>query len=290
MRALEADTEGFVDRDGVKLHYEVFGDGRPTLLLLPAWTIIHARSWKAQVPYLARQFRVVTYDGPGNGRSERPLHPAPYGYEAEGRSAVAVLDATGTERAVLVSLSMGAQWALWVTAHHPGRVLGNVFIGPSLDLESWEEDVVPPFDEPYTNTAGWAKYNRHYWLEHWRDFLEFFFSQCFTEPHSTKQVEDGVGWGLETTPQVLIAVEHAPVPDETTIRDWCARVRRPVLVVHGSDDRIAPLSSGEALAGATRGRLVVLDGAGHMPNTRDPVKVNRLIREFAGSLPPGWAG
>jgi pimeloyl-ACP methyl ester carboxylesterase len=285
MRAREPDGEGFVDHDGVKLHWEVFGDGETTLLLLPAWTIVHARLWKAQVPYLARHFRVVTYDGPGNGRSERSLHPAPYGYEAEGRSAVAVLDATGTERAMLVSLSMGAQWALWVTAHHPGRVFGNVFIGPSLDLESWEEDVVPPFDEPYTTTAGWAKYNRHYWLEHWRDFLEFFFSQCFTEPHSTKQVEDSVGWGLETTPQVLIAVEHAPVPDETTIRDWCARVRRPALVVHGSDDRICPLSSGEALAGATRGRMVVLEGAGHMPNARDPVKVNRLIREFAESLP-----
>ena len=55
MRAREPDSEGYVDRDGVKLCHEVFGDGRPTLLLLPAWTIIHARSWKAQVPYLARR-------------------------------------------------------------------------------------------------------------------------------------------------------------------------------------------------------------------------------------------
>jgi pimeloyl-ACP methyl ester carboxylesterase len=285
MRAREPDVEGFVDRDGVKLHYEVFGDGETTLLLLPAWTIINARFWKAQVPYLARHFRVVTYDGPGNGRSDRPPAPAPYGYEEQGRSAVAVLDATGTDRAVLVSLSMGAQWALWVTAHHPGRVLGTVFIGPSLDLESWEVDVVPPFDEPYTSTVGWARYNRHYWLEHWEGFLEFFFSQCFIEPHSTKQLEDCVGWGLETTPQVLIATEHAPQPDEATIRDWCARATRPALVVHGSGDAISPLGSGRALARATGGTLVVIDGAGHIPNARDPVKVNQLIAAFARSLP-----
>jgi pimeloyl-ACP methyl ester carboxylesterase len=260
MRAREPDSEGYVDRDGGKLHYEVFGDGRPTLLLLPAWTIIHARSWKAQVPYLARHFRVLTYDGPGNGRSDRAL---------------------------LVSLSMGAQWALWLTAHHPERVLGNVFIGPSVELESWDEDVVPSFDQPYTSTEGWARYNRHYWLERYQDFLEFFFAQCFPEPHSTKQVEDCVGWGLETTPQVLIATEEARDPDEAAIRRWCARVRHPLLVVHGDRDRISPLRSGAALARATGGSLVVLEGAGHIPYARDPVRVNRLIREFAESLPAG---
>ena len=42
MRAREPDTEGFVDRDGVKLHYEVFGDGEPTVFL-PTWSIVHSR-------------------------------------------------------------------------------------------------------------------------------------------------------------------------------------------------------------------------------------------------------
>jgi pimeloyl-ACP methyl ester carboxylesterase len=284
MRAREPDADGFVDRDGVKLHYEVFGQGSPTLLLLPTWTIIHSRFWKAQVPYLARHFRVVTYDGPGNGRSDRPLSSAPYGDEEEGRAAVAVLDATGTERAVLVSLSMGAQWALWVAVHHPGRVLGSVFVGPAVDLDLDLERWAAPFEEPPTSTDGWAKYNRHYWLDHWEDFLEFFFTQCFPEPHSTKQIEDCVGWGLETTPEVVIAMEHAPQPDETTLRDWCARVRCPVLVVHGDEDDISPLPCGQALAATTGGTLAVVEGAGHIPNARDPVKVNLLVREFVESL------
>ena len=287
MRAREPDAEGYVDRDGVKLHYEVFGDGEPTLLLMPTWTIVHARFWKAQVPYLARHFRVVTYDGPGNGRSSRPLDPAPYSYEAEGRSAVAVLDDTGTDRSVLVSLSMGADWALWMAARHPERVLGSVFIGPSVALGEPEEPEGPPFDEPYVSTEGWAKYNRHYWLDHFEDFLEFFFAQCFSERHSTKQVEDGVGWGLESTPEVLIAMEGAPRPDEATVRGWCAASRCPVLVVHGDKDRISPLRSGRALAEATGGALVVVEGGGHIVLARDPVKVNLLIREFAGALASG---
>jgi pimeloyl-ACP methyl ester carboxylesterase len=287
MRAREPDAEGFVDRDGLKLHYEVFGDGRPTLLLLPTWTIVHARFWKAQVPYLARHFRVVTYDGPGNGRSDRPLDATPYGCEEQARAASAVLDATGTERAVIVSLSMAAQWALWLMANRPERLLGSVFIGPTAALAPGHEDREQPFEEPYTSTEGWAKYNRHYWLDHYQDFLEFFFSQCFTEPHSTKPIEDSVGWGLETSPEVLIAEDAAPWVDKATLRGWCAASRCPVLVVHGDDDQISPLRRGRALAEATGGGLIVLEGAGHIPMARDPVQVNLLIREFVESLPEG---
>jgi pimeloyl-ACP methyl ester carboxylesterase len=284
MRAREPDAAGYVDRDGVKLHFEVFGDGGPTLLLLPTWTIVHARFWKAQVPYLARHYRVVTYDGPGNGRSDRPLDAGPYRYEEQARAAVAVLDATGTDRAVVVSLSMGAVWALWLMANRPERLLGSVFIGATVPLGRGHGRDEQPFEEPYTSTEGWAKYNRYYWLDHYQDFLEFFFSQCFTERHSTKPVEDAVGWGLETSPEVLIAESHAPWPDQATVRGWCAAGRCPVLVVHGDEDQISHVRRGRALAAATGGGLVVLEGAGHIPMARDPVKVNLLIREFVESL------
>jgi pimeloyl-ACP methyl ester carboxylesterase len=196
----------------------------------------------------------------------------------------AVLDATGTERAVVVSLSMASQWALWLMANQPERLLGSVFIGAALDLAPGYEDREHPFEEPYTSTEGWARYNRHYWLDHYQDFLEFLFSQCFTEEHSTRQIEDSVGWGLATSPAVLIAEDRAPQPDEATLRGWCARSRCPVLVIHGDDDQMSPPRRGEALAEATGGTLVVLQGAGHIPLARDPVKVNLLLREFVESL------
>ena len=52
--------------------YEVYGSGEPTILLLPSAPIVHSRQWKGQVPYLSRRHRVVTYDGRGNGASDRP--------------------------------------------------------------------------------------------------------------------------------------------------------------------------------------------------------------------------
>ena len=56
------------------------------------------------------------------------------------------------------------------------------------------------FDDELDTDEGWAKYNSHYWLKDYRGFLEFFFAQCVTEPHSTKQIEDCVAWALDDKP------------------------------------------------------------------------------------------
>jgi pimeloyl-ACP methyl ester carboxylesterase len=292
MRARDPDRDGSIERDGVRVFYEVFGEEQaagPTVLLLPTWSIIHSRFWKAQAPYLARHARVITFDGRGNGNSDRPLDPAAYAVEEFVADALAVLDATATERAVLVSLSMGAHWALALAAEHAERVAGAAFIGPSLPIAPGHENrTLHRFDDVLDTDEGWAKYNRHYWLKDYRGFLEFFFSQCFNEPHSTKQIEDCVGWGLETTPEVLLAIEDSPAKrgittpggDERQVRELAARVRCPVLVIHGSRDAISPVGRGAALAEMTGGRLVTLKGGGHIPLARDPVKVNLLLREF----------
>jgi pimeloyl-ACP methyl ester carboxylesterase/predicted glycosyltransferase len=289
MRARYPDTEGYIERDGVRIFYEVFGEGEPTILLLPTWSIIHSRFWKAQVPYLARHFRVITFDGRGNGRSDRPLVPTAYATEEYVADALAVLDATATQRAVLVSLSMGAQWALLLAAEHADRVAGAAFIGASLPIPPrFDIRVVNSFDDVLDTDEGWAKYNRHYWLKDYRGFLEFFFAQCYNEPHSTKQIEDCVEWGLETTPELLIAIEDAPARrainlskgDEQHVRELAGRVRCPVLVIHGDCDAITPHARGVALAEMTGGRLATLHGSGHIPLARDPVKVNLLLREF----------
>ena len=114
----------------MRLYYEVYGSGEPTVLLLPTWSIVHSRHWKMQIPYLARHCRVVTFDGRGNGRSDRPA--AGYDEREFAADALAVMDATATEQAVIVSLSLGAQRGLLLAAEHPERVTGAVFIGPSL--------------------------------------------------------------------------------------------------------------------------------------------------------------
>ena len=285
MRAREPDVSGFVERDGVALHYEVFGHGAPTVMLLPTWSIVHSRVWKAQIPYLARHFRVVTFDGRGCGRSGRPAGEA-YGREEFADDAVAVLDATGTDAAVLVGLSAGARWGIRLAADHPARVLGFVSIAPAAPLVPDNPGrAAVPFDEPFESTSGWAKFNSHFWQHDYQAFVEFFIGRMFTEAHSTKPFEDGVGWALDNDATTLANTYRGILAtDPTSFRKDCTSVTCPVLVIHGDEDAVRPHAAGVALAEVTHGRLVTIAGGGHAPNVRDPVFVNRLIREFVESV------
>ena len=281
-RARDPDDSGYVERDGVRVFWEIYGTGEPTFLLLPTWSIIHSRQWKGQIPFLAREHRVVTFDGRGNGRSDRPTTPEAYDEREFALDAAAVLDATSTERAIVVGYSLGAPRGLILVNERAERIAGAVFIGAAYagGGEPLPERVMPWEDE-LDEDEGWAKYNRHYWLRDYRGFLDFFFAKLFREPHSTKQIEDCVGWGLETTPETLIAAHHGAKPGPEEARKLALNVRCPVLVVHGADDAIASQTRGRALAEHTGGGLVLLNGSGHAPHARDPVFFNLLLRDFA---------
>jgi pimeloyl-ACP methyl ester carboxylesterase/predicted glycosyltransferase len=282
MRARYPDAEGFIERDGVKVGYEVFGEGEPAILLLTSWAIVHARQWKAQVPYLARRFRVITVEGRGNGRADRPATAEAYLDREYVDDAIAVLDATGVERAVVAGVSMGGRHALQLAAWYPERAAGVVAIGTALP---WP--IPADFTEPKESYEGWGKANMHYWLADYRGWVEFFMSQVFTEPHSTKQREDGLAWGLETSAETLLLT--GPGLGSATAAEaeaTCQQVRCPVLIVHGDQDGVVPYETGAALARWTGGQLVTMQSAGHAPTMREPVQANLLIRGFAESVGP----
>jgi pimeloyl-ACP methyl ester carboxylesterase len=285
-RARRPDAEGAIDRGGFAVHWERYGNGEPAILFLPTWSIVHSRCWKAQIPYFARRGRVLAFDPRGNGRSGRPLDNAAYAESAFADDAMAVLDATDTDRAVVVGLSLGAQRGLILAAEHPERVLGLVLLGPALGLAPLppeRAEAFARFHEARSDTGPWHKHNAHYWRRDFAGFLEFFFSQAFAEPHSTKQIEDCVGWGMECGAECLIASEDGPGLGERTA-EAAAALARPLLVIHGDEDAIVPHAAGAELARLTGGSLVTVAGGGHCLQAREPVLVNRLIRDFVASL------
>ena len=263
MHVRKPDLTGVVDRDGVPIYYEVHGNSGPTVLLLPAWAIVYRRLWKAQVPYLANHYRVVTFDPRGNGASGRPADPAAYDTKVQVGDALAVLDAVGADRVVLIGTTL--------------NVDGRDDYPLAQKLATFNED--RGIDE------GWDRYNRHSFRRDFSGFLEFFIGQAFTDPHSTKQIEDGISWGRETTPEVLAATlgSRAGTPPEmmaATIRSLAPQVTCPVLVVHGDQDAVAPVHLGRSVAALLDAPLIELPGAGHCPQARHPVQINRLLREF----------
>jgi pimeloyl-ACP methyl ester carboxylesterase len=281
-----------VVQGGVRVAWDRYEPATPdparrTILLTPTWSIIHSRFWKAQIPYLARRHRVLTWDGRGNGRSDRPADPSAYDDDRFVDDALAVLDANGVASAVVVGLSMGAHWTLLLAANHPQRVDGAVFIGPSLPMnaQAGTPRVGAEFFEERESYEGWDQYNAVAWRRDYGRFVDFFFSRCFTEPHSTKQMEDCVAWAHETDAQTLVWTDMARgIDDRPTIDALATRVRCPVLVIHGTEDDLVPLRYGAQLAELLGGQLLAIEGGGHIPLARDPVTVNLALRDFVRTL------
>ena|SRR5438067_8481349 len=84
--------DGFVERDGVRTYYALWGEAGPVIVFAPTYQIAHMYILKATVPYLSRHFRVVTIDLRGNGRSDRPEDPAAYSFEHYYSDMLAVID------------------------------------------------------------------------------------------------------------------------------------------------------------------------------------------------------
>jgi pimeloyl-ACP methyl ester carboxylesterase/predicted glycosyltransferase len=293
-RALYPDEQGHIERDGVRVFYEVYGSGEPTILLCPTWTLVHSRVWKMQIPYLARHHRVVVFDPRGNGRSDRPGTVEAYAESEFAQDAVDVLDATGTERAIVVGLSKGAQRTLLLAADHPERVLALVLIGPVFPV-SWAPTSIlsrlvthprlaTTFMRRPLTTRGYAKFNGVHWRNDYRDFVEWFATTAASEPHSTKAFDDIVEWGLQTDPETLIRTFRADNATPLTRRDQLALARRvqcPVLVINGTDDKLTNHADARLLATATNGRLLTTEDGDHVPLVRRPVVVNLALRELA---------
>lgn len=210
MRAKLLDTDGSVERDGVKLHYDVYGQGPETMVFLPPWSIVHSRIYKAQLPYFSERFRCITFDPRGNGKSGRPANAVDYTLDNYIADAIAVMDATDAGRAILVGLSLGGMHACVLAAHHPERVKAAILAGTTATIGPGYPYLAPQhFMAKREQYVGWDKYNRDYWLTQYPDFADHFVRHICSDPHSTKQIEDAIAWASETTGAVLAKIVEA---------------------------------------------------------------------------------
>jgi predicted glycosyltransferase len=142
---------------------------------------------------------------------------------------------------------------------------------------------------PPVTTRGWGKFNPHYWANGgYSDFVRWWAELMLPEPHSTKQIEDAIAWSHDTDGDVLALTAAAAPAAPATRRGQLALARRlrcPVLVIHGTNDKANPHADGRLLARVTGGRLEAVVEAGHVPHARKPVQVNLALREFADGRP-----
>ena len=271
--------EGKVERDGVKSWYAVWGESGPWIAFAPIFQIAHSQMLKATVPYLSQHFRVLTMDGRGNGRSDRPRGQEAYSFEHYYRDFLAVLDAAGIERLAVIGISATAMTALRLAAEQPERVTHVIIAGGYAEAKVADEKIAERVRAESARMRG-----------DWPGYLDWFFSLLFPEPHSSKPYEDGVRYGWASSGEVVDWARNGWL--ESDVTGLARRVTCPTLVIHGDRDRRVPFAKGEAIARLVPGaRLLTIGGGGHLTACRDPVVFNQAVRDFVAGTPraSGWA-
>ena len=282
MRAVEPTHTGHLPLAGFRIGYETFGDpSAPAVLLLPTWQGVHSRLWKMQVHFLARRFHVIAYDSPGNGLAERTAAVAAFEYGRIADQGLGLLDRLGVRQAAVVAISRGCWYALDLAGRYPERITRLVLVsnGNHPDFVFTDNPAYWVRRETY---EGDQKENYYYCREHFYDFLTWLSETDFNEPHSTKAREDFVAWGLDTTPEILAEAHFNPARlPKLPARDLFARVHCPVLMLAGDQDHWIHLPGQDWLSAVgSNFELVTLTRCGHIPNARDPVRINLEIERF----------
>ena len=249
-----------LDRDGVRIHYDVHGEGERTLLLSHGWGA-SSRMFGANVAALAEQRTVITWDLRGHGRSDYPSDPARYSVPLAVGDMIGLLDTVGAERAVIAGHSLGGYLSLSLLLDHPERVEALVLI-----------DTGPGFRKTEPR-------------EQWN---------AMAERYAARLDRRGLA-GLDAGPEQRVdqhrdatGLAHSArgilTQHGARVLDSLPAIGVPTLVVVGSDDE-AFVPAAKYMAAKIPGAVLVeIAGAGHAPNVTHSELFDRHLLDFLGGL------
>ena len=250
-----------MDRNGVKIDYEVHGSG-PALLLTHGYSSTSAM-WKGQIEALSKHHKLVLWDMRGHGRSDYPDEPAAYSEALTVADMAALLDAVGAETAIVGGLSLGGYMSLAFHRAHPDRVRALLII-----------DTGPVFKKDEAREA-WNKRALETGDRFDREGLAVLRSG--SRERSTVSHRDASG--LARAARGMLTQRDARVIESLP------GIRVPSLVMVGADDTPF-LAAADYMAakipGATK---VVIPAAGHAVNIDQPQAFIDAVLPFLDSLP-----
>jgi pimeloyl-ACP methyl ester carboxylesterase len=265
----------FVTVDNKKIHYLEQGEGKPLILI--HGFLYHSVMWKKNIDDLSKKFKVYALDLWGWGYSER-LKDRKYSFEGYAKQIIGFMDALNIPRASLIGQSMGGGISVYGAAHFPERVDKLILIDPA---------VIP---YPVT-TVG-----RIYQVPYVGEFLNALPGNALLKKniqdiwfHDPQKVTDGyveevarpltIKGSLDGMMVVLRNVLKEPYVEKEA--QDLARLSKPILIIHGREDKAVPVDRSEKLKELWKGsQLVIFEKAGHSPQEEYPEKFNTLAVEF----------
>ncbi len=247
-----------IDRNGVKIHYEVHGKG-PAILLSHGYSATSAM-WRGQIEVLSKDHTLILWDMRGHGQSDYPENPSLYSEEATVGDMAAILDAIGVKRAMIGGLSLGGYISLAFHLAHPERAQALLII-----------DTGPGFKNDEAR-AGWnatAEKTAQRYATEGLGLLEGGSAERRLAQHRNAR-------GLELAARGMLAQRDARVI--SSLPD----IKVPSLVLVGSDDKPF-LNAADYMAAKIPGaEKMVIAGAGHAANIDQPEAFNAAILAFLG--------
>src|SRR6201995_436460 len=250
-----------IDRDGVKIHYEVHGNG-PPLILTHGYSSTSAM-WRGQIDALSEQHQLILWDMGGHGQADYPDDPEAYSEALAVADIAALLDHVGAAEAIVGGLSLGGYMSLAFYRAHPERVSALLII-----------DTGPGFKKDDARDA---------WNKRAHDTADRFDREGLAVLKSASRERSSVSHrdatGLARAARGMLTQRDARVIEVLP------EIKVPSLVVVGADDTPFLAASDYMAAKIPGAQKVVIPGAGHAVNIDQPQAFIDAVLPFLSGLP-----
>ncbi|MFE7797444.1 alpha/beta fold hydrolase [Nocardia sp. NPDC057440] len=262
----------FDSGDGL-LAYRDAGAGRPLVLLHASF--VDSMMFNAQLPVLARRYRVIAPDARGHGESANATRPF-----RQTDDLAALLRHLDLGPAVLIGVSMGAMIAVDTALEHPDLVRALVVSGRAIGE--------PEYRDPWSKEldATQARAMAHGDIDTW---MTAFVQWAAGPRRSLDEVDATMVSRIREMAARTLAKHTASEPDHhipvAAVAARAAAIEVPVLAADGAFDSPDLTATVDRLLAAVPGsRREIITGAGHFPNMEQPDAYNRIIEDFVGGL------
>jgi 4,5:9,10-diseco-3-hydroxy-5,9,17-trioxoandrosta-1(10),2-diene-4-oate hydrolase len=268
--------EAFVLVDGMKVHYQRAGTGRPLLLL--HGLVGSAKNWRRNISFLSRDSNVYAIDLFNMGESDR-IPGLNAGLEATADRLAASMDALGLEEADIAGHSHGGAIAMMFAARHPDRVRRLILFAPANPFCDLGNQLIRFYQ---TRTGIWFA-RRIPILP--RMLKATALSRMYGDPSRvTLGSLEGYTEGLHipgTIDHVLQVVQRWFVDMGLLRSALTGLASKPTLLIWGDRDRAVGLNSGRELQRTLpHSSLLVLPGVGHIAFEEMPDVCNQAMRDW----------
>lgn len=282
---LELGEGGFIEVDGLKVYYVEKGSGNITFLLLHGFGA-STFSWRYVVNEFSKYGRVVAFDRPGFGLTERKppgsMRINPYSVEGSIYITCKLAEILNITRVVIIGHSMGGGLALLIADKCNYQVEGVVLVAPAWKQQHKGITTYFLLHAPLSNKLGPLLIRGLV-----GQLEQVLYNAWYNKSKLTSEVLEGYKYplnALDWDKGLYWIIKYYEFPG---IDGVVSRIKYPVLIIHGRQDEIVPLDSSieltNKLSRYTKTELKMIEECGHLPHEEKPEEFNKLLLEFINS-------